>query len=93
MGNGALPNGPSYRAHPQLYHSCADQMHGISGVGESGHRRECPTTPGKAPAAGSRLLIAVHLPSGQPGKLIATCLLFAFKFTSVVLRCAGYGLD
>ena len=21
MGNGALPNGPSYRAHPRLYHS------------------------------------------------------------------------
>jgi hypothetical protein len=20
MGNGALPNGPSYRAHPRLYH-------------------------------------------------------------------------
>ncbi len=20
MGNGALPHGPSYRAHPQLYH-------------------------------------------------------------------------
>ena len=23
MGNGASPHGPSYRAHPQLYHSLA----------------------------------------------------------------------
>src|ERR1039457_1749474 len=24
MGNGAMPNGPSYRAHPRLYHLSSD---------------------------------------------------------------------
>src|SRR6516225_8215144 len=35
MGNGALPNGPSYRAYPRLYHICRS----CSG-------RACPLCPG-----------------------------------------------
>jgi hypothetical protein len=26
MGNGASPNGPSYRAHPRLYHRYRDEL-------------------------------------------------------------------
>jgi len=44
MGNGALPNGPSYRAHPRLYplrHADAYEECRLSGVRrkERGHRR------------------------------------------------------
>jgi hypothetical protein len=30
MGNGALPNGPSYRAHPRLYHFGRSAMSQLS---------------------------------------------------------------
>jgi PD-(D/E)XK nuclease superfamily protein len=38
MGNGALPNGPSYRAHPRLYHRCRGTK--PSNVGDWGKSRQ-----------------------------------------------------
>jgi hypothetical protein len=35
MGNGALPNGPSYRAHPRLYHFRSGASRTMKFVGQS----------------------------------------------------------
>jgi hypothetical protein len=34
MGNGALPNGPSYRAHPRLYQSGPPGMSAVRSLSE-----------------------------------------------------------
>src|ERR1700692_2367492 len=42
MGNGALPNGPSYRAHPRLYpfgHAAMSEMSLLSGVNRTSRLR------------------------------------------------------
>jgi hypothetical protein len=46
MGNGALPNGPSYRAHPRLYQICRcgvgqsmSALPGISDIDLFGYRK------------------------------------------------------
>jgi len=46
MGNGALPNGPSYRAHPRLYQSRHGSMSALRSllVAESGHAAETAET-------------------------------------------------
>src|SRR5216684_8586738 len=41
MGNGALPNGPSYRAHPRLYHFRDDAMSGLSPLCDPGCVKTC----------------------------------------------------
>ena len=50
MGNGALPNGPSYRAHPRLYHFRHDE-----------HDGQCPLSRAKRKWRGPEFNVAyVH---------------------------------
>jgi hypothetical protein len=57
MGNGALPNGPSYRAHPRLYHfghAAMTSLSPLSGARRTIYTSRCTSTATTAATASSK---------------------------------------